>query len=941
MAAGYQPLHPLRFSPDGKFAYVLDSQRIFRFDENARTKTALSSPLPKFVNGILSSDARWWCYIADSNKDRTLLIHDLVTNETRMLVPSLFLHHPWSWRISQPHYCFSPDCKFIYISYGGKIHRINVLTGQDDIVPFRADVRADLGPFLYFTSRVTYDTVRVKCTRSADASPDGRHLVFSALGKIYQMDLHTGKSRQLVSQAVNQFQPVYSPDGQWIAYVSWCDTTGGGLWRVRAEGGQPTRLTTTQGQYQYPAWAPDGESIAVVRGNLKDGFLKFGGGGTGQVEVVSVNNDRIQIVADSVPLINRLAFSADGHKVIYAPKRTLLTKNGFPVQLVAKDIAGGESEVLAVGKDLPDWFDTMQKTLSPDGRFIVCSVDEDLYLVPVSLMQTPTVLADGTQRLSVLRFAAGLDPYWEKGGKVLAWSYGNKFYRINPDKVLAAGEKANYGGDALSPAGRYFLTVKVAPDEVIDLHVSIPSQYGRGTVALTGVRIISMQGEKVTERGSIVIKDGRILSLGEEGTVPIPRDAKVLDLPGTTVMPGFVDLHLHLHFPAEQFPQQHWSLLTNLAFGVTTARDPSSTFDSYSCAEMLQTGQMLGPRLYTVGRPVRTGDGVIGIDNFQDALAVVQKRAALGSNYLKYYLHWEPHVDRQWAVIACREAGLNMTNEGLLEPFGQLAMIKDGSTGIEHSPLWGDPYQDMILFYAHSQTYLTPTLQVTYALGAFYNDVNLTSARDYFISTYWNRPQEKLTRFPPGLPGPWPVNSGVEGLSRGSTPTIPDTSLLRSFIATSSIYARIRKAGGRVVLGSHGDDEGVGVHDELWALQMGGLTNMEALQAATIMGAEALGIQKDVGSLETGKIADLLILNKNPLEDIHNSLEIRYVMKGGIIYDGNTLDEIWPVAKKCPEWRIKGLKEVSELSASQREGRPTAALPCVFLPIIHLIGKLR
>jgi imidazolonepropionase-like amidohydrolase len=110
--------------------------------------------------------------------------------------------------------------------------------------------------------------------------------------------------------------------------------------------------------------------------------------------------------------------------------------------------------------------------------------------------------------------------------------------------------------------------------------------------------------------------------------------------------------------------------------------------------------------------------------------------------------------------------------------------------------------------------------------------------------------------------------------------------------------------GGRVTLGSHGNDEGIGAHNELWALQMGGLTNMEALQAATIMGAEALGVQKDLGSLEVGKIADLIVLNKNPLEDIHNSREIRYVMKDGILYDGNTLDEIWPVAKKCPEWRL-------------------------------------
>ncbi|MEO7966593.1 MAG: amidohydrolase family protein, partial [Gemmatimonadaceae bacterium] len=118
--------------------------------------------------------------------------------------------------------------------------------------------------------------------------------------------------------------------------------------------------------------------------------------------------------------------------------------------------------------------------------------------------------------------------------------------------------------------------------------------------------------------------------------------------------------------------------------------------------------------------------------------------------------------------------------------------------------------------------------------------------------------------------------------------------------------------------GSHGQQDGIGAQWELWMLQSGDMTPMEALRIATIYGAESIGYGKDLGSLETGKLADLVVLNSNPLENIRNSNDIRYVMKNGELYEGTSLDRVWPSARKFPKphW----VREREELDRLRKDG---------------------
>jgi hypothetical protein len=291
---------------------------------------------------------------------------------------------------------------------------------------------------------------------------------------------------------------------------------------------------------------------------------------------------------------------------------------------------------------------------------------------------------------------------------------------------------------------------------------------------------------------------------------------------------------------------------------------------------------MTGPRLYTVGRPARFVDGLCKLDTERDADLFVAKRKEMGGSTVKQYM-LPNRIQRQLLLTACDKAGLNMTNEGTYDVIAYLNMIKDGSTGVEHNPNWGDVYNDIIQFTAKSGVFLTPTLQVTGIRE---------HAKEYFKYKFWNVADKKMKYFLLGDTSQSGATiNGAESL-RTVVETRSQDTVMPGFLASALINNKMKNAGANVTMGSHGNNQGIGAHNEIWALNMAGFTRMEALRASTIDGAKALGIQQDIGSLEVGKIADMVILNANPLEDIHNSRDIMLVIKNGIIYDGDTLREL-------------------------------------------------
>ncbi|NNE76253.1 MAG: amidohydrolase family protein, partial [Pricia sp.] len=404
-----------------------------------------------------------------------------------------------------------------------------------------------------------------------------------------------------------------------------------------------------------------------------------------------------------------------------------------------------------------------------------------------------------------------------------------------------------------------------------------------GSVAFTNARIITMEGDDVIENGTIVIKGNRIEKIGMSSEITVPSEAKIFDVKGKTIMPGIVDAHAHVGgFRYGLTTQKHWQLYANLAFGVTTAHDPSANTESiFTLAELIKSGKMVGPRLYSTGFILYGADGDFKavIENLDDARSSIRRTKAFGAKSVKSY-NQPRREQRQQILQAAREMEMNVVPEGGSTFFTNMSMIMDGHTGIEHNIPVAPIYKDVKELWKNSKTGYTPTLIVNYGgmNGEYYF---------YQKNEVWEN--EKLLKYTP--------RALVDARARHRT-MIPDEEYENGHILVSKAANALSDEGVKVNLGAHGQLQGLGAHWELWMLHQGGMTIMEALRAATINSAEYIGAGNDIGSLKEGKLADLIVLDKNPLEDIRNSETVRYTVINGRVYDTDTMNEIGNTSKE-------------------------------------------
>ncbi|MFK8030620.1 MAG: amidohydrolase family protein [Gammaproteobacteria bacterium] len=858
------------FSPDGRyiyysmdvtsgarFQYAQDSNgevfQIRRHDLHTNETVPFVTGAGGAVRPAPSPDGRYLAFVRRIRLQSALYLKDLETGDEFPIYEDLDrdMQEVWAVHGVYPNMNWMPDSDSIVFWAKGKIKRINIRSRQVTDIPFKVnDTRT-----VYNAPRPTFDVAPDKfdthMVRNAEASPDGRQVVFETNGKLFVMDLPNGTPKRLTRDEDDSFEydPTWSRDGRSVAFVSWNDKELGHIHQVRARGGKSRRLTQTPGHFHGPRYAPDDNSIVFEArrgGNLTSPNYAMN---TGVFLINSGGGDARQV-------------TSNGRNPHFGARtdRLYVTRRGEGGQtLVSIDLNGEAARTLAKGEFLRRF------EVSPDDQYIAFRENYHVYALPLPPGGKPLTLTTKVGSVKMTRASGdgGNFPNWSNGGDTLNWSLGSTLFSANVSELFKLRSKDDDASKYVAPANGSSMSMELAADKPDSL------------VALTGARIVTMTDAEggVIENGTVIVDGNRIVEVGAADSVDVPAGARTVDVSGKTIIPGLIDAHAHGSQGVGMIPQQNWKNYATLALGVTTVFDPSNDATAiFAASEMQRAGTILAPRIYS------TGDIVYGarsssfalINSVDDAKEHIRRLKAQGAIAVKNY-NQPRREQRQQVTTAAREENMLSVSEGGALFHMDLSMVADGNSAIEHNIPQSMLYSDVLQFWKQTNVAYTPTLVVTYG--------GLTAEHYWYKQTdVWKHPI--LSNFvPPRVLQPRSVRRV----------TAPEEEFYH--VTSAATAKKLADVGVNVSIGAHGQREGLASHWEMWGFAQGGMSPVEAIRSATMAPAQKLGFDRDLGSVEEGKLADLIILDANPLDDIYQTDRINMVMLNGRLYDAATLNE--------------------------------------------------
>ena len=846
----------------------------------------------------ISPDGKWLAFVRRVDTKSVLFVQNLATGLEYPVYRNLDKDQQEAWTIFgiYPGFSWMPaprDNKYgIVIWAGGKINKLDIdLSNPSSFeatadavklsnIPFSCTVNSKVAETLRFENKVFEQEFTVRAVRHAVTSPDGKTLLFNAAGKLYRKSLPDGKPELLVNANYGacrfvgasatdpdmlEFEPCFSPDGKEAIFVSWNDQYGGALWKINLQTRALKQLPVLGGIFRTPQYAPDGQSI-VFR-------MQEGDDETGPARTVKTGIFRLDLTRTPAggfyeslePIFDEgenPRFSADGKRIYVNTGGYLF--GALDKAFVSFDLNGQDRKVLFKSKYANQW------APSPDGNWMAFTELHKAYICAMPHSGQTVDLSADMKSVPATQVSkdAGYNLHWSGDSKKLFYTLGEEYYNIDLNNRFAFLPGAP---DSLPGL----------PETGLKIGLTLKADQPAGVLVFDNARIITCEGDQVIENGVLEVTNNVISFVGKKADYKNRKSEskgyKIIDCKGKTIMPGIVDVHSHSgNFRYGLNPQKQWEYYANLAYGVTTMHDPSVNSESaFSNAEMLKSGRMLGPRLFSTGTILygAEGDFKATINNLEDARSTLRRTHAWGAFSVKSY-NQPRREQRQQVIAAARELKMEVVPEGGSFFYHNLTQVMDGHTGIEHNIPVAPLYEDVMQFWKRTRSHNTPTLIVCY--GAVNGEYYWYQKEDI-----WKK--QRLLSFTP--------RHILDGRSRHRE-MIPEEEYENGHILVSKSLKRMTDNGIKINLGSHGQIQGIGAHWELWMLQQGGMSNLQALQCATINGAIYLGLDKEIGSLKTGKLADFIVTDKNPLENIRNTESIRYVSVNGRLFDANQLNEI-------------------------------------------------
>ena len=716
--------------------------------------------------------------------------------------------------------------QFLYTA-DGKIKRRSLSAKTVTNVEFTATL--PIAPPNYARKKIDFDSRSPRPTLGLQhpaISPDGKQIAFAALGDLWVMNIGS-KPRRLTNDAAAEMDPAWSPDGTRLTYAS--DRAGSmDLWVRDMRTGQDRQLTEMPGSETHGAWSPNGKYVAFIKATTaqqQDVFI---------VDVATGNTKKMH---DGGFVPGYPTWSSDSRIVVssrFTPVSSRFRQGTS--QLFATPIDGGPGRLIvpvpdqSIGKrigDGPVW--------SPNGMQMAFVMNESLYVMPV----TPEGDRAGEPRL----LAKGPMEH-------LSWTGDST--RI----LYLAGD-----GMKLIPVGGG------APQSIpldLDWTPAIPS----GRLVVHAGHLADGLREAERTDIDIVIEGNRIRSV--EPHRAALHTGKVIDASGGTVMPGLIEAHAHGH---KDFGASFGKLL--LAYGITSVRSPANApGDIVEERESFDSGRRPGPRVFAAGLsldgPLGYYAGSLPITTEDQVDREVERAKAMHLDMVKTYVNLAEPL-RKHAIERAHAIGIPLSSHEL---YPAAAYGMDSTEHLTGTAGRGYPtkcstlgrmYSDVIEILKASGMTLTPTAILGSSQELMAADTTLKS------DPRWNVLQPQWVRDAPERPLFLGDAATRKAVAEGWRKAILD----------------MTHAGVRVLAGTDSSlvPYGIALHWELEIEVAAGLTPFQALQTATVNTAKLLNVEKDLGTIEPGKLADLVVLDADPLADIRNARKVRTVIRGGEVVE--------------------------------------------------------